>query len=200
MNVFIVYAHPSSDSFTYLAKEEFIKGLLDAGHTYELSDLYAMQFNETMSEDEYLREGYYDESKSILADVLEEQRKINDASVIVFIYPVFWTEAPAKLVGWFQRVWTYGYAYGPEISMKQLEKAIFFVTMGANTQDKIRQEQVEAMKIVMLGDRIHTRAKNKEMHIFDQMTRGYGNDENRTENQKKYLAQIYQMGKELTKN
>ena len=37
-----------------------------------------------------------------------------------FIYPVFWTEAPAKLVGWFDRVWSYGLAYG-EKTMNMLK-------------------------------------------------------------------------------
>lgn len=32
---------------------------------------------------------------------LIEQEKIQNSDAIVFIYPIFWTEAPAKLVGWF---------------------------------------------------------------------------------------------------
>ena len=49
MHVFIVYAHPSDDSFTKVARDEFIKGLESAGHTYEVSDLYKMRFNSEMS-------------------------------------------------------------------------------------------------------------------------------------------------------
>jgi NAD(P)H dehydrogenase (quinone) len=30
---------------------------------------------------------------------------------LVFIYPVWWSDCPAKLKGWFDRVLTYGYAY-----------------------------------------------------------------------------------------
>ncbi len=30
-----------------------------------------------------------------------EQEKINNADCLIFIYPVFWSEALAKLVGWF---------------------------------------------------------------------------------------------------
>jgi putative NADPH-quinone reductase len=39
MKVFIVYCHPSKNSFTYEVKEAFIKGLESAGHSYEISDL-----------------------------------------------------------------------------------------------------------------------------------------------------------------
>lgn len=191
MNVFIVYCHPSNDSFTFMVKENFIRGLNDAGHKYVISDLYAMNFNETMSESEYLREGYYNLADSIPDDVLEEQGKIQNADVIAFIYPVFWTEAPAKLVGWFQRVWAYGFAYGNEPKMKQLEKALFLITMGGSIADSIRIEQVNAMKTVMLGDRISERAKKSEMIVFDQMTRGYGNDENREQRAQKFLKDAY---------
>lgn len=55
MKVFIVYCHPSKDSFTYKIFEKFIQGLEDAGHSYIISDLYEMNFNESLSEQEYLR-------------------------------------------------------------------------------------------------------------------------------------------------
>jgi len=177
MKVLIVYCHPSNNSFTYRLKEEFISGLVAAGHQYEVSDLYRMNFNETLSENEYLREGFYDDRLTIPEDVLAEQKKINEADMITFIYPVFWTEAPAKLVGWIQRVFTFGFAYGDAPTMKQLNKALFLVCMGGNLSDSIRQEQLKAMETVMLGDRICNRAKEKEMIVFDQMTREYGKEE-----------------------
>ena len=123
MHVFVVYAHPSDDSFTYRVKNEFIAGLNKAGHTYEISDLYKMDFKTDMTEDEYLREYNYKVDLPISDDVMAEQGKINRSDAIVFLYPVFWTEAPAKLVGWFDRVWTYGFAYGSR-TMKKLRKAL----------------------------------------------------------------------------
>ena len=45
MHVFIVYSHPSKDSFTKVVRDEFVKGLEAAGNTYEISDLYEMGFN-----------------------------------------------------------------------------------------------------------------------------------------------------------
>ena len=36
MKVFIVYCHPSKNSFTYEVKEAFIKGLESVGHSYEM--------------------------------------------------------------------------------------------------------------------------------------------------------------------
>ncbi len=193
MNVLIVYCHPSSNSFTYKVKEAFAKGVTDAGHSVVISDLYAMRFNAVFSENEYLREAFYDEKKETPHDVLLEQDKINSADVIAFIYPNFWTEAPALLVGWFQRVWTYGFAYG-EKSMKTLEKALFLVTMGGSMKDEIRIRQVEAMKTIMIGDRMNNRAKTCEMIVFDEMTRGYGNDVRRSANEERFVRQAYELG------
>ena len=99
MKVFIVYCHPSEDSFTRHVRDAFIRGIVDAGHEYVLSDLYAMGFRTDMSEQEYLRDANYTTEPPLAADVLAEQAKVNAADAVAFIYPVFWTEAPAKLVG-----------------------------------------------------------------------------------------------------
>nr|WP_314465430.1 NAD(P)H-dependent oxidoreductase [uncultured Clostridium sp.] len=111
MKVFVVYCHPSKKSFTHDIKQEFLKALNDANHEFIVSDLYEMNFNEEISEDEYEREAYYRTEIPVADDVIEEQRKIQESDAIVFIYPVFWTEAPAKLVGWFDRIWASGFAY-----------------------------------------------------------------------------------------
>ena len=197
MRVLIIYCHPSNNSFTYTVKESFIRGLTDAGHTYEISDLYADKFNPVMSEDEYLREGFYRLEAAVPEDVIREQKKINNADVIVFIYPDFWTASPAMLEGWFQRVWTYGFAYGDSPKMKVLDKALFLITMGGSLNDEIRKEQLEAMKTIMVGDRIRNRAKECEVYVFDQMTRGYGNDNNRNERIERFSVKAYEIAKSL---
>ncbi len=194
MKIFVVYCHPSSNSFTSQVRDSFLKGLADAGHEYVVSDLYGMNFNPVFSESEYMREAFYDLSAAVPDDVLAEQAKINASDAIAFIYPDFWTDAPALLAGWFQRVWTYGFAYGDSRTMKTLEKALFLVTMGGCLKDSHRVEQVEAMKTVMLGDRINDRAKKAEFVVFDEMTRGYGNDGNRCRNTEKFIKEAYGYG------
>ena len=95
MRVFIVYCHPSEDSFTKNIRDAFIKGITDSGNEYVISDLYKMDFNADMSEQEYLRDANYRNTPDVAADVLAEHEKINSSDAIAFIYPVFWTEAPA---------------------------------------------------------------------------------------------------------
>ncbi|MBQ1993798.1 MAG: NAD(P)H-dependent oxidoreductase [Lachnospiraceae bacterium] len=197
MRVLVVFCHPSKNSFTNTVKESFIKGLEAAGHSYELSDLYADKFNPVMSEEEYLREGFYQLDKPVEEDVLREQEKINNADVIAFIYPDFWTASPAMLEGWFQRVWTYGFAYGDNPSMKCLEKVLFLITMGGSLNDEIRRVQLDAMKTVMVGDRIRNRANKCEVYAFDEMTRGYGNDEKREKRTLEFSEQAYDLAKNI---
>ena len=147
MKVLIVYCHPSEDSFTRCIRDAFIKGLEDAGHAYAVSDLYKMDFRTDMTEQEYLRDAYYRNTPGLAEDVLAEQAKINASDAIVFIYPVFWSEAPAKLVGWFDRVWSYGFAYG-EKTMKTLEKGLILCSAG---NPKERLEEFGILELVRMG-------------------------------------------------
>lgn len=45
MKVLIVYAHPNPKSFCHAILEQFTQGLTEAGHTFEIIDLYAIHFN-----------------------------------------------------------------------------------------------------------------------------------------------------------
>ena len=193
MKVFIVYCHPSEDSFTRHVRDAFIKGIEDSGNEYILSDLYKMNFQSDMTEAEYLRDAYYNEEPSLAEDVLAEQEKINSSDAIFFIYPVFWTEAPAKLVGWFDRVWTFGFAYGTK-RMKLLDKAMILATTG-NTQEHLEKfGLLYSMKKVMLEDRLFEKVKQSDFIVFDGMSREL---KSRNENWEKYLSEAYRQGKDF---
>ena len=194
MKVLIVYCHPCINSFTASMKEAFVRGLEESNHEYKILDLYQMNFDETFSEQEYLREAFYNDHLELSKEIKEQQELVNQSDALVFIYPVFWSEAPSKLVGWFQRVWTYGFAYGNHATMKQLGKVLMLVSMGGDLSQPLRQKQVAAMKEVMLEDRISDRAKTKEMIIFERTSRDYPERQLYFD---KYLKQSYQLGKEF---
>jgi NAD(P)H dehydrogenase (quinone) len=191
MKVFIVYCHPSEDSFTRCIKDSFIQGLDSAGHSHIISDLYKMNFITDMSENEYKREAFYRRDLPVPEDVLAEQEKINTSDAIVFIYPVFWTDAPAKLSGWFDRVWTFGFAYGDNRTMKQLEKALVLVSAGSTNEYFKETGFGEAMRKVMLEDRLHDRARQKQMLILDVTSR---EKPERELNREKHLRAAYEAG------
>ena len=195
MRVLIVYCHPSQKSFTYQVRKNFIRGLEKAEHSWEISDLYQMNFKTDMSEEEYIREGFYRRDLPVPPDVKKEQEKINWSNAIVFIYPVFWSEAPAKLVGWFNRVWTYGFAYGENREMNKLARALVICIAGRTKEDLKKHGHLQSMKNVMLGDRLFERATEKEMIVLDGTAR---NDSKlRKKNWKKNLDRIYNLGLNL---
>jgi len=193
MKVFIVYCHPSEDSFTRNMRDAFIKGVTDSGNEYIISDLYRMGFDPVMTEQEYLRDAYYKDTPSVAPDVLAEQEKINSADAIAFIYPVFWTEAPAMLVGWFDRVWTYGFAYGDK-TMKTLDKAVFLCSAGNPIERLESFGLLESMKKVMTGDRLFGRAKETDFIVFDSTSR---ENDLRTANWDANMKKAYDKGYHL---
>ena len=194
MKVFIVYCHPSDDSFTREVRDSFVAGLESAGHGYILSDLYKMGFVCDMSEDEYRREAFYRRELPLPGDVWAEQEKINASDAIVFIYPVFWTDVPAKLKGWFDRVWTFGFAYGEKRTMKLLEKGLVLCVAGNTLEYFERTGLGEAMGKVMLHDRLFDRVKSKEMIIFDATSRELPE---RELNREKHLMRAFEAGAAL---
>ena len=194
MKAFIVYCHPSEESFTSHVRDSFIKGIVDSGNEYVISDLYKMDFKSDMTEHEYLRDANYRDTPDLAEDVLAEHEKINSADAIVFIYPVFWTEAPAKLVGWFDRVWSYGFAYGENRKMKMLDKGLILCSAGNPIERLEEFGLLDSMKKVMLGDRLFNRVKQADFIVFDSTSR-----ENplREKNWDANLKKAYEIGKYL---
>ena len=159
MHVLIVYAHPSETSFTHAVLESFVDGLLKSNHTYEVSDLYQMGFKPDMDLWEYERESGINLSREIPDDVRKEQEKINHADVLVLIYPVWWSDCPAKLKGWFDRVYTLGFAYAyangqHTTSQIKVKKALILCSAGHTVEYLEETGIAESMRVIMIKDRL----------------------------------------------
>jgi NAD(P)H dehydrogenase (quinone) len=154
LNVLVVYAHPSRDSFTHAILEQVTRGLNDGPHSYKVNDLYASGFDPIFSEQDglqFLHESLPEElleeanlretvlreaggpirrrlakrwlrgkddreiarglTERVPADVREQQALVAEADAFMFVAPIFWMAFPAILKGWFERVFTYGFAY-----------------------------------------------------------------------------------------
>ena len=172
MNVFIVYAHPSPKSFTCLVLGALLKGLQKGNHEVEISDLYKMGFQSDMTSEEYEREGFAKTEIPLPEDVINEHRKIEWADCIFFLYPLWWSDCPAKLKGWFDRVYTVGYAYGYNNEgqkvrkMKTIKYGIVISTAG-HPNDFLEDTGIaESMRKIMLDDRLGIRFEKKKMVIL----------------------------------
>ncbi|MCD0471574.1 NAD(P)H-dependent oxidoreductase [Flavobacterium sp. JAS] len=169
MNILIVYSHPSKKSYTFQVLERLKSILGKQNWNIEVSDLYQMNFQSDMSEEEYEREGFAKTDLPISKDVLAEQEKIEKADCIIFLYPVWWSDCPAKLKGWFDRVYCVGYAYGQNETSKEMKTipvGLAICTAGHPNKFLEEIEMAQSMQTVMLEDRLGKRFENKEMIIL----------------------------------
>lgn len=172
MNVLIIYCHPSKESYTYEVLSQLKKTLKNESIKFQISDLYEMDFQTEMTEQEYKREGLLNLDLPISPDVKIEQEKIENADCIIFLYPVWWSDCPAKLKGWFDRVYSVGYAYGYDNKgnkvkrMKTIKYGISLCTAGHPNRFLNEIGIAESMRNVMIDDRLGQRFKKKEMIIL----------------------------------
>lgn len=159
MHIYIVFAHPSKKSFTYAVLQSFIAGLRETAHTFEVGDLYEMDFRTDMDLAQYERETSFDPALPIPSDVAAEQAKLDRADGLVLIYPLWWSDCPAKLKGWFDRVWTLGYAYDYEEGDHAapgigIEKALVICPAGHPVEHLEEIGIAQSMRCIMLNDRL----------------------------------------------
>ncbi|OIV39673.1 NAD(P)H-dependent oxidoreductase [Flavobacterium johnsoniae] len=169
MNLLIVYSHPSTKSYTFQVFEKLKKEILKQNWNLEISDLYASNFQSDMSEEEYEREGFAKINLPISKDILAEHEKIEKADCIIFLYPVWWSDCPAKLKGWFDRVYSVGYAYGQTENyprMKTIPYGLVICTAGHPNAFLTEIGMAQSMEKIMLEDRLGKRFENKEMLIL----------------------------------
>jgi len=169
MNILIVYSHPSEKSYTFQVLQQLKSVISKQNWNLEISDLYAMNFQSDMSAEEYDREGFGKTNLPISEDVLAEQEKIEKADCIIFLYPVWWSDCPAKLKGWFDRVYSVGYAYGQNETskkMKTIPLGLVICTAGHPNEFLEEINMAQSMQTIMLDDRLGKRFENKEMLIL----------------------------------
>jgi NAD(P)H dehydrogenase (quinone) len=150
MDIFMVYAHPEKKSFNAAMKNMAHEVLLNQGHQVKISDLYEMNFKAVANRSDfldvkdpdffnYIREQFHvSETGTFSKDIEEEQNKIKWADLIIFQYPLWWTDPPAILKGWFDRVLAYKFANGPwryENGLLKGKKAMLSITTGGGPDE-----------------------------------------------------------------
>lgn len=122
--VLIVHAQPEPTSLTRTLVDVAGQALGAAGHQVLQSDLYAMGWKAVYDERDFpqradlarldfVREsGHAYEQGHQPADVVEEQRKLLAADLVILQFPLWWFGMPAIMKGWIDRVWARGLAYG----------------------------------------------------------------------------------------
>lgn len=151
MKALIVFSHPNPDSFNGAVLKTTQDSLTKSGHEVRVKDLYKSGWNPLLTADD-LGKLYSD---SVPEDIAAEQADVSWADMVVFIYPIWWFERPAILKGWFDRVFSHGFAYrmtedGMIEGLLKGKKAVVITTSGAN-EDNMRQNGVlDAINTCML--------------------------------------------------
>lgn len=103
--------HPDPDSLTHHLAQRLATELrsTSAPADVELADLAEEGFDPryTLADRHTYRVG-----GDYTPDVAAEQERLDRATDLVLVFPVYWWSAPALLKGWFDRVFVNGWAFG----------------------------------------------------------------------------------------
>jgi putative NADPH-quinone reductase len=105
MNALLVIAHPSPGSFSHAMAEAAREVLVERGYCCAFHDLYAEQFDPVRS----MIEG----ADGAAPDPLIERHcaDLSAADLVLLFHPNWWSQPPAIMKGWIDRVMRLGVAY-----------------------------------------------------------------------------------------
>jgi NAD(P)H dehydrogenase (quinone) len=131
MKIVVLVAHPNPKSFNHAIAEAAIAELKQNGHEVVFHDLHAEKFDPLLPFEEIPMKAVPP------ADIAAQSREIVEADGIIVAHPNWWSQPPAILKGWMDRVLRPGLAYkfgtGPNgegiiIGLLKAKAAVVFVT------------------------------------------------------------------------
>jgi len=130
MKTLIVYTHPGTKGHC----STILEAVKDDLSSCSVLDLYEMKFDPVLTEEE-LKMTPKPKFKGI-------QQKIKNADKLIFIYPHWWGGMPAVLKGFFERVFTHGFAFKfkgkmPKPLLEGKEAIVFKTTGGPTIMHKL---------------------------------------------------------------
>ena len=132
MRVHLVQCHPLPESLNAHLAGRIAQWLLERGHDVDRLDLAVHGFSPAMTSEE--RRGYY-ETPFTPPDIAPLQERLGAADCLVLVFPTWWFSLPALLKGWFDRVWSPGFAYGHGTPIKplltNLKSVLVVTTLGS---------------------------------------------------------------------
>ncbi|XP_025019629.1 ribosyldihydronicotinamide dehydrogenase [quinone] isoform X3 [Python bivittatus] len=122
--VLIVYAHQEPKSLNGSLKTMTVEELKKQGCTVTVSNLYEMQFEPRATRKDIVGDLHNPdhfnygveawkayENGCLSEDLIEEQRKVKEADLVIFQFPLYWFSMPAILKGWMDKVLVQGFAH-----------------------------------------------------------------------------------------
>ena len=103
-NILVLNAHPRKDSLCYALAQSYAKGAKENGAEVKLINIIDLDFDPILK-------GKNVQSDDLEPDIIATQKEISKAGHLVFVYPNWWGTYPALLKGFFDRVFTSGFAF-----------------------------------------------------------------------------------------
>lgn len=155
LKVFVVYSHQEPQSFCAALKDTVIQTLKEEGHKVQVTDLYAsLMFNRIdktdfvdLADPLYFRpqveQANANKNRSNWARELQaEYDKADWADLFIFIYPYYLSYWPGIQQAWSERVFSYGFAFGPGGDHLKGKKGMLIYTTGGGKQWIEKQEKI----------------------------------------------------------
>ena len=146
MNVLVVYSHPNPKSFNHAIKETLVKRLEEKGAAVCVRDLYDLNFDPVLKAQDL---ALFKEGKAS-ADIKVEPDHVRWADMMFFVCPVWWGGVTANMRGYFDRVFSLGfaYAYSPNGVLRLLKgkKAYLINTLGESNAEYERIGMFKSIK------------------------------------------------------
>lgn len=149
MKTLIVYAHPKHEGHHAYFLDELILVLENKKIDYELLDLYALNFDPILKPEEMVRQ----KDEDVNLEIKNLRLKVTEAEKLIFIFPTWWQSMPAILKGFFDRVFSAGFAFKyqngiPVGLLKGKRAAVFSATGGPKIINKLLLGN-KGMKVVV---------------------------------------------------
>lgn len=116
-----IYAHPDPDSLSHSLYQHGIAHLEGSGARVTGVDLHAERWNPVLTNDDASagigetlsdRQHHATLQHTLPSDVTRQQQLITESHTVIVQFPLWWYGMPAILKGWFDRVFTNGFAFG----------------------------------------------------------------------------------------
>lgn len=103
----IIYAHPWEGSFNHAILTSITKDLESKQEKFQVIDLYKDEFNPAFTAEELQ---FFNKGETPYELVKVYQKQLNQATELIFIFPVWWWDLPAILKGFIDKVMLSGFA------------------------------------------------------------------------------------------
>ncbi|MFS0725627.1 NAD(P)H oxidoreductase [Paenibacillus sp. 1P07SE] len=140
VNVLTIVTHPRRDALTLAVAERFVEGLKAAGHETEVLDLYRSGFDPVLRESD---EPDWTAGQQVYSPAVEEEMaRLQRQDALAFVFPLWWWSMPAMMKGYIDRVWNYGFAYGPQ---RLQHRQVLWLTLAGAPPEKLVKRRYDQM-------------------------------------------------------